>query len=71
MRSRGTSASHASNCRTAYAITVPYASEPMKGDNYSSDVRPLGQYTISYGNTTKTVDVPELAVQNGGTIEVQ
>ncbi len=54
----------------SYAITVPYASEPMKGTNYSSDVKPLGQYTVSYGNTTTTVDVPEQAVQNGGTIEV-
>jgi oligosaccharyl transferase (archaeosortase A-associated) len=55
----------------AYTITVPYASEPMKGVNYSSDVQPLTKYTVSYGNTTKTVDVPEQAVQNGGTIEVQ
>jgi dolichyl-diphosphooligosaccharide--protein glycosyltransferase len=55
----------------SYAITVPYASEPMKGDNYSSDVSPLGKYTVSFGNTTMTVDVPEQAVQNGGTVEVQ
>jgi len=55
----------------AYAITVPYASEPMKGDNYSSDVKPMTKYTVSYGNTTKTVDVSEQAVQNGGTLEVQ
>jgi oligosaccharyl transferase (archaeosortase A-associated) len=55
----------------SYAITVPYASEPMKGVNHSSDVTPLGQYTVSYGDTMKTVDVPEQAVQNGGTIEVQ
>lgn len=53
-----------------YAITVPYASELMQGDNYSSDVRPLGKYTVSYGNTTMTVDVPERAVQNGEVIEV-
>jgi dolichyl-diphosphooligosaccharide--protein glycosyltransferase len=55
----------------AYTITVPYASEPMKGVNYSSDVKPLSKYTVGYGNTTMTVDVPEQAVQNGGTIEVQ
>ncbi len=54
----------------AYAITVPYASEPMKGDNYSSDVKPLTKYTVSYGNTTTTVDVPEQAVQNGETIKI-
>jgi dolichyl-diphosphooligosaccharide--protein glycosyltransferase len=54
----------------AYTITVPYASEPMQGDHYSSDVTPLTKYTVSYGNTTKTVDVPERAVQNGETIEV-
>ncbi|HEY3273272.1 MAG TPA: oligosaccharyl transferase, archaeosortase A system-associated [Methanocella sp.] len=55
----------------AYAITVPYASEPMKGVNYSSDVTPTGKYTVSYGNTTTTVDVPEQAVQNGETINIQ
>jgi dolichyl-diphosphooligosaccharide--protein glycosyltransferase len=55
----------------SYAITVPYASEAMQGDHYSSDVKPLTKYTVSYGNTTRTVDVPEHAVQNGETIEVQ
>jgi dolichyl-diphosphooligosaccharide--protein glycosyltransferase len=55
----------------AYAITVPYASEPMQGSNYSSDVKPVSSYTVSYGNTTTTVNVPESAVQNGETIQVQ
>ena len=53
-----------------YSITVPYASEPMQGDDYSSDVKPLSKYTVSYDNTTKIADVPERAVQNGETIQV-
>jgi dolichyl-diphosphooligosaccharide--protein glycosyltransferase len=53
-----------------YSITVPYATEDMKGDGYSSDVQPLSKYTITYDTTTKEVDVPERAVANGETIKV-
>lgn len=53
-----------------YSITVPYASEPMNGTDYSSDVVPITKYTIEYGNTTRTVDVPESAVMNGDAVQV-
>jgi dolichyl-diphosphooligosaccharide--protein glycosyltransferase len=54
----------------SYSITVPYPTEAMKGANYSYDVAPVSKYTVGYGNTTKTVDVPETAVMNGDTIQV-
>jgi dolichyl-diphosphooligosaccharide--protein glycosyltransferase len=54
----------------SYSITVPYPTEAMKGDGYSYDVAPVSRYTVTYGDTTKTVDVPETAVMNGGTIQV-
>jgi dolichyl-diphosphooligosaccharide--protein glycosyltransferase len=53
-----------------YTLTVPYATDAMKGEGYSSDVMPLSEYTISYGNTTKTLAVPEQAVAGGMTIVV-
>lgn len=53
-----------------YAMTVPYPTDALKGENYSYDVKPLSTYTISYGNTTKAVDVPESAVMNGETVKV-
>ncbi len=53
-----------------YSITVPYPTEAMNGTGYSSDVVPISKYTISYDNTTKTVDVPESAVMNGNTVQV-
>jgi hypothetical protein len=42
----------------------------MKGEGYSSDVTPLSQYIISYGNTTRTAAVPEHAVINGETVNI-
>ena len=53
-----------------YSITVPYPTEAMNGTGYSYDVMPISKYTISFGNTTKTVDVPESAVMNGNTVQV-
>jgi hypothetical protein len=53
-----------------YSMIVPYASDAMKGDNYSSDVSPLSEYTISFGDTTMAVAVPEKAVMNGETVTV-
>jgi dolichyl-diphosphooligosaccharide--protein glycosyltransferase len=54
----------------SYSITVPYPTEAMKGTDYSYDVVPVSKYTVVYGDTTKTVDVPETSVMNGGTIQV-
>jgi dolichyl-diphosphooligosaccharide--protein glycosyltransferase len=54
----------------SYSLMVPYATEAMNGINYSSDVKPLGKYTVAAGNSTVLVDVPEHAVQNGETISV-
>jgi dolichyl-diphosphooligosaccharide--protein glycosyltransferase len=51
-----------------YTLTVPYATDAMKGEGYSSDVTPLSLYVISYGDTTKTVAVPEQAVTGGMTV---
>lgn len=53
-----------------YSFVVPYPTEAMKGDGYSYDVAATSKYTVSYGNTEKTVDVPENTVINGGTIQV-
>ncbi len=54
-----------------YSLIVPYASDSMSGAGYSSDVKPVSDYTISFGDTTKTVTVPERAIQGGETITVQ
>lgn len=53
-----------------YSFTVPYATEQMKGDGYSYGIMPQAKYVITYGNTTKSVDVPESAVMNGASIQV-
>jgi asparagine N-glycosylation enzyme membrane subunit Stt3 len=53
-----------------YSMIVPYSTDSMKGDGYSSDVSPLSQYTIKCGNSTVTTAVPEHAVMNGETIQV-
>jgi oligosaccharyl transferase (archaeosortase A-associated) len=53
-----------------FAMTVPYPTEAMKGDGYSYDVTPLSNYTITYGDTTKTVAVPEQAVMSGRPVNV-
>ena len=53
-----------------YSITVPYPTEPMQGDGYSYGIKAQGMYAISVGDTTKSVDVSESAVMNGGTVQV-
>jgi dolichyl-diphosphooligosaccharide--protein glycosyltransferase len=53
-----------------YAMTVPYPTEAMKGDGYDYDIAPQSLYTISYGDTTKTVAVSEQAVVNSGSVDV-
>ncbi|CAJ35476.1 oligosaccharyl transferase, archaeosortase A system-associated [Methanocella arvoryzae] len=54
----------------SFTLTVPYATEAMNGTGYSSAVTPAGKYTLTIGNSTSQVDVPERAVQNGETINV-
>ena len=54
----------------AYNLVVSYPTEKMQGDGYSYGIMPEGEYTISYGNTTKSVNVSENAVMNGDTIRV-
>ena len=54
----------------AYSFTVPYPTEQMKGNGYSYGIMPETKYAITFGNTTKTVDVPESAVMNGDTISI-
>lgn len=53
-----------------YSFTVPYPTEKMQGDGYSYGIMPQGKYSITYGNTTKSMEVPESAVMNGVTIQV-
>ncbi|OPY30659.1 MAG: Dolichyl-monophosphooligosaccharide--protein glycosyltransferase AglB [Methanocella sp. PtaU1.Bin125] len=53
-----------------FAIVVPYSTDAMQGEGYSSDVSPRSQYTITCGNSTATVAVPERAVMNGETVQV-
>jgi asparagine N-glycosylation enzyme membrane subunit Stt3 len=54
----------------AYSFTVPYPTEQMKGSGYSYGIMPETKYVITYGDTTKNVDVPESAVMNGASITV-
>ena len=54
----------------AYAITVPYPTEAMKGAGYSYSVTPVSRYEITYGGTSKQVDVSEEAVMDGKTVQV-
>ncbi len=53
-----------------YSITVPYPTEKMQGEGYSYGIMPQGKYAISINDVTKSVDVSESAVQNGGTVQV-
>jgi oligosaccharyl transferase (archaeosortase A-associated) len=53
-----------------YSFMVPYPTEQMKGDGYSYGIMPQGKYSITYDNSTKSVDVPESAVMSGATIQV-
>ncbi len=54
----------------AYAITVPYPTEAMKGNGYSYSVTPVSKYEITYGASSKQVDVSEEAVMDGKTVQV-
>ncbi len=58
------------NANGLYSMIVPYSTDAMKGDGYSSDVTPLSQYKITFGNYTASVAVPEKAVMKGETIQV-
>ncbi len=54
----------------AYEFTVPYSTEgPVPGQT-QFDTRPVGVYTISYGDVTKKVRVNEMDVLDGNTIVV-
>ncbi|HTY91613.1 MAG TPA: oligosaccharyl transferase, archaeosortase A system-associated [Methanocella sp.] len=53
-----------------YSFVVPYPTELMKGDGYSYGIMPQTKYVITYGNTTKSVDVPESAVMSGSTVQI-
>ncbi|HTX44086.1 MAG TPA: oligosaccharyl transferase, archaeosortase A system-associated [Methanocella sp.] len=53
-----------------YSFVVPYPTEPMRGDGYSYGITPQTKYIITYGGTTKNVDVPESAVMGGASIQV-
>jgi len=53
-----------------YKLIVPYSTlGPIPGET-NFDTRPTGPYSITAGNVTKTVDVAEQDVLNGGTITV-
>lgn len=56
-----------------YIFTVPYSTPnhlkagPIAGET-NFDTQPTGQYTVTAGNVTKTVDVGERDVLDGGTV---
>lgn len=53
-----------------YEFMVPYSTEgPVPGQT-QFDTRPIGAYTINYGNVTKEVRVDEMDVLDGNTIVV-
>ena len=53
-----------------YEFIVPYSTEgPIPGET-QFDTRPVGAYTVSYGNTTTEVKVSEMDVLDGNTIVV-
>lgn len=53
-----------------FQITVPYPTEPMQGDGYQYDITPLGKYSLTVGNKSLSVDVPEKAVMDGENIKI-
>lgn|GEM_PF-4856893 len=53
-----------------YIFEVPYSTTGPIPDETNFDTRPTGPYSITAGNKTKTVDVAEQDVLNGGTITV-
>lgn len=54
----------------AYSFVVPYSTGLPNGDGYSYDVKAITKYVLTLGNDTKTVDVSENAVMNGGVVQV-
>ncbi len=51
-----------------YVFTVPYSTTgPIAGET-NFDTQPTGKYTVTAGNVTKTVDVGERDVLDGGTV---
>lgn len=53
-----------------YNFTVPYPTTEMRGDNYSYDIEPIGNYQIQIGDKVIEVAVPEEAVMLGKDIVV-
>jgi len=49
---------------------VPYSTDGPVPGQMQFDTRPVGVYTISYGNVTKEVMVGEMDVLDGNTIVV-
>ena len=53
-----------------YSLEVPYSTlGPIPGET-NFDTRPTGPYTITIGDVSKTVDVAEQDVLDGGTVTV-
>lgn len=53
-----------------YQFIVPYPTTKMQGEDYSYDIKPMGNYQIKIKNRTYTVKVPESAVMQGKIINV-
>jgi dolichyl-diphosphooligosaccharide--protein glycosyltransferase len=54
----------------AYSFVVPYSTLGPIQDETNFDTRPTGPYTITAGDVSKTVDVAEQDVLDGGTVAV-
>lgn len=54
-----------------YQFIVPYPTTKMRGDGYSYDIQPMGDYQIKIKDQIIRVFVPEKAVMLGDTIEVE
>ena len=53
-----------------YKFIVPYPTTPMRGDDYSYDIEPVGAYQIQIGSKITEVSVPEVAVMVGESINL-
>ena len=53
-----------------YSFEVPYSTLGPIPDETNFDTRPTGPYTITAGDVSKTVDVAEQDVLDGGTVAV-
>jgi dolichyl-diphosphooligosaccharide--protein glycosyltransferase len=53
-----------------YSFEVPYSTLGHISGQTNFDTRPTGPYTLTAGSVSKTVDVAELDVLNGGTLTV-